>query len=110
VASPADKAEPIKGEISYKVAIAASGTNFRTFTFRQGVAYEITVRSEPRAPDVDLYVIDPATGRIMVADTTIGPDSLIRWTPSQAGDYRVEVRNLDGATAVESAVSIREVK
>ena len=110
VAALADKAEPIKGEISYRVAIAASGTNFRTFTFRQGVAYEITVRSEPRAPDVDLYVIDPATNKVMAADASVGPDSMVRWTPSQAGDFRVEVRNLDGATAVESAVSIREVK
>jgi hypothetical protein len=108
--TPAGKAEPIKGELSYKAAVAARGTNSRMFTFRQGVEYEITVRTEPRTPDVDLYVIDPATNKVMVADVTVGPDSLVRWTPSQAGDYRIEVRNLDGATAVESAVSIREVK
>ncbi len=54
--------------------------------------------------------MEPATGKVMVADVSIGPDSMVRWTPSQAGDYRIEVRNLDSATAVESAVSIREAK
>ncbi len=49
VAAPAEKAEPIKGDASYKAAVAAGSTHSRTFTFRQGVAYEIMVRSEPRA-------------------------------------------------------------
>ena len=78
-----------------------------TFRFKRGVAYELRVKSEPRQPDVDLFILD-RSGQTVMSDNSVGPDSYIKWTPAQDGDYRVEVKNLDHRTAVQSAVSIQE--
>jgi hypothetical protein len=103
------KGTPINGQTNYQVFVPPHGAESRTFTFRRGVDYELTVRSEPRHPDVDLYVIKASNNNISIADTTVGPDSRIRWTPDEDGDYRVEVRNLNNVTRVTSTVQIREV-
>ncbi|HZZ78330.1 MAG TPA: DUF4339 domain-containing protein [Gemmataceae bacterium] len=103
-------AEPIKGQVSYQASIGPHGSDSRTFHFRRGVDYELTVRSDPRQPDVDLFVIKSSTGVVIIADQTIGPDSLIRWTPGEEGDYRVEVRNLHNFMRVTSNVQIREIQ
>ncbi len=112
-----DKAPPppagapkIGGEFKYTVSVAARQTSAREFHFEAGDTYEIVVKSQPRHPDVDLYVINPPNGAIEIVDTSIGPDSLVRWSPNRSGPYRVEVRNLDQVTRVQSTVTIREFK
>jgi GYF domain 2 len=104
------KGEPINGQVNYNAFIGPNGVDARTFNFRKGVDYELIVTSQPRNPDVDLFIINPSDGRIMAADDTVGPDSSIVWTPNETGDFRVEVRNLDRMTRVTSVVTIREKK
>ncbi len=105
------RGEPINGHFNYNAIVGPGGRDTRTFTFRRGVQYELTVISQPRHPDVDLFIINPADERNPVAfDDAPGPDCLIRWTPNETGDFRVEVRNLDINTRVTSAVTIRELK
>ena len=104
------RGEPINGQVNYNAFVGPNAKNSRTFIFRRGVDYELIVTSQPRHPDVDLYIINPADERVMIADTTVGPDSKIpRWSPNETGDFRVEVRNLHDNTRVTSAVTIREL-
>jgi len=99
--------QEIKGEVKYEAAIRGGGTDSRTFRFRKDVPYELRVRSEPRHPDVDLYILS-ANNQAVASDSSIGPDSFIKWTPRDDGQYRIEVRNLDGITNVQSSVTIKE--
>jgi hypothetical protein len=111
VAPPgAGRGQPINGHVNYNAVVAPNGVDARTFNFRRGVDYELAVTSQPRHPDVDLFIFNTADERKPVAfDDTPGPDSLIRWTPNETGDFRVEVRNLDHAMRVTAAVTIREL-
>lgn len=101
--------ESINGQANYVAFIPPSGTHARLFKFRRGVDYEFIVTTQPRHPDVDLYIINPADNRVLASDETIGPDSKIRWSPNADGDFRVEVRNLNNVTNVTSTVAIREI-
>jgi GYF domain 2 len=102
--------QPINGQVNYNVGVRPNGVESRTFIFRKGVDYEITVRSQPRQPDVDLFIINGRTGQIAAFDDSVGPDSNIaRWSPFETGDFRVEVRNLHDFTHVTSTVNIREL-
>lgn len=103
------KGEPINGQVNYNVSVGPGGTERRVFTFRRGVDYELKVTSQPREPDVDLFVIG-ADGRTVASDELPGPDCLIpRWSPNETGDFRVEVRNLHNMLRVTSTVTIREL-
>jgi hypothetical protein len=103
--------QEIKGEVNYVAALQPGGKDSRTFKFRKGANYELTVRTEPKLspikPDVDLFVYN-LNGAVVASDTRVNPDCLIRWNPNQDGEYRVEVVNLDGATNVQSTVTIKE--
>jgi hypothetical protein len=98
--------QEIKGEVRYVAAVGKSGTHSQTFKFQKDVAYDLRVTSEPRHPDVDLYVMKGA--QPVISDSSVGPDSRILWTPREDGEYRVEVRNLNPATNVQSTVTITE--
>lgn len=58
-----------------------------------------------RAPDVDLFVIDPA-GNEIAMDTAISKDCFVSFFVPRDGNYRVEVENL-GPGRVHARVTIR---
>jgi GYF domain 2 len=104
------KAEPIVGRKDYDAFVGPNATDSRVFTFQRGVDYELTVKSQPREPDVDLFVISVASGQTVASDIAPGPDCHIqRWTPNETGDFRVEVKNLHQFLRVTSKVTVREI-
>ena len=107
--NPGGNIPKIVGQTEYTVSVAPQQANGREFIFEAGANYEIVVKSQPRQPDVDLYVMNPANNVVEVSDDSIGPDSLVRWSPNRPGPFRVEVRNLNGVTRVQSKVTIRMV-
>lgn len=107
--NPGGNIPKIVGQPEYTVSVAPQQANGREFIFEAGATYEIVVKSQPRHPDIDLYVLNPANNFVEVSDGSIGPDSFVRWSPNRTGPYRVEVRNLNGVTRVQSKVTIRMV-
>lgn len=107
--NPGNNVPKIVGQTNYGFSLAPNQSNSREFSFETGATYEIVVKSTPRHPDVDLFIISPVTNFAEISDKSIGPDSFIRWTPNRTGPYRIEVRNLNDATRVTSTVTIREV-
>jgi hypothetical protein len=105
-----EPANLIKGEKNYNVQLAPGARESQNFIFRKGVAYEITVKTLPQFPgvDVDLFVYDK-NGNQEVGDDGPGPDCFVRFTPRENGEYRVELANVDGGQNVQSAVKIRDV-
>src|SRR5205814_350154 len=47
-------------------------------------------------------------GAKQAEDVSVGPDSNINWGPPQDGEYRVEVRYVNGNIPVQSTVTIQE--
>jgi hypothetical protein len=60
--------------------------------FQAGKMVEITVTSDHDS-DMDLFVYDPFN-RLVAQDVSIGPNSFVSFIPTQAGMYRLEVRNV----------------
>jgi hypothetical protein len=80
----------------------------RTVRLRRGATYQVTVNSNPRQPNVDLFILTN-NGAVEVSDVGFGPDSTINdWSPRDDGDFKLEVRNLDRVSRVQSKVTIRE--
>jgi GYF domain 2 len=106
-----DAVEDFKGKIegntlTYKVRLNPNGVDDKHwFRFRKGVQYEITVRTEPRFPDVDLHVMQ-RDGKELAFDDNPGPDSFVRFTPAEEIECRVELRNLDMGSKAVSTVKI----
>lgn len=100
----------IKGVMTYNANVGPGAIHNRMVSFRKGAVYEITVRSEPRHPDVDLYVWHRNGQSAVDPDITEGPDSFIRWSPREDDEYRIEIKNLDPFANVTAAVTIREMQ
>lgn len=91
----------------FDVTLKPNGQQVRSFQFKANNAYEFKVKSD--APtDVDIIVRD-RTNNMVAFDESVGPHSHIVWTPALAGDYRVEIRNLDKARGNRSQVTIRNL-
>lgn len=109
-----NQANVIRGEEKYNLVLAPNGRDSRTFSFRKGVDYEITVTTKPELQelDVDLHIFN-AQGREVISDTDPDRDCHLRWIPDADGEYRVEIHNLNQfgrAVQVNCAVVIREFK
>jgi GYF domain 2 len=104
------RATPINGVEKYDVQIRPNDRDRRTFIFRQEVNYDISVKSQPNGPGVNvhLFVFD-ANGNRQAADEGAGPNRRMRWVPRQDGEYRVEVANVRGGLEVKGEVTIKEL-
>lgn len=92
---------------TYSADLPPRGFFARDFDFQAGKPYEFRVTSD-RNTDVDLH-IEQINGGDLAADTSIGPNSYLFWTPPAAGKYRVRIENLDEDTPNRSHVSIDEL-
>ena len=109
----------IKGEVKYELRLLPDTWDKRKFSFRKGIDYELIVKTQPnhQGVDVDLFVFH-SSGREEVKDVEDDPNCYRRWTPTEDGEYRVEIQNLNQARqgqpplniTVTSVVTIREFK
>lgn len=104
----------IKGEAKYNVVLAPGASENRKFSFRRGVDYEITVKTQPEMDglDVDIHLFN-AGGREVTREDLPDRDCRLRWVPDADGEYKIEVRNLNQfnrAVQVTCAVLIKEFK
>jgi hypothetical protein len=90
----------------YSVSLQQQTKNFRSLRLEKDVPVEITVTSDGPG-DVDLIVYSP-NGNLLAQDISIGPNSLVRFVTPEAGDYKLEVRNL-GPGSNRSHVKTKQV-
>lgn len=91
----------------YTVNLGVNQFHARNFSFNSGSLYELRVTSD-QDTDVDLHIKDLNNNPI-AADISVGPSSLIEWSPAATGDYRIEVANLDQQRGNRSHVVIRNL-
>ena len=84
------KAEDFKGK-TFELK-AKDGKAHITLTFAADKKAEITVKSDTKT-DVNLYIWD-ADKKEVAKDDSPGPDCDIKFTPKEAGKYKLEVVNL----------------
>ena len=85
----AGKAEDFK---SKTFDVKEKGKAAVTLAFPAGKVATLTVRSEKKT-DINLFVYD-AAGKQVAKDDSPGPDCDIKFTPKEAGKYKLEVVNL----------------
>jgi len=91
----------------YTVNLGVNQFHTRNFSFKAGSLYELRVTSD-QDTDVDLHIKD-LNNNLIAADISVGPSSLIEWSPAATGDYRIEVANLDLERFNRSHVVIRNL-
>lgn len=103
------RAIPINGVEKFEFQLRPNDRKDKLFAFRQGVHYDIAVKSQPdiQAVNVHLFVYD-ANGNREMGDIGPGPNRQKRWTPREGGEYRVEVANVGGGRDVKAEVTIKE--
>jgi hypothetical protein len=94
----------IGNQTTHLFQVQAGGTERRPVTLKAGARYFITATSEPRQPDVDLYL--EFNGQVMVSDVSVGPDSHLDYTtiPNANGLYHLRVVNLGNVNVVTKVV------
>jgi hypothetical protein len=78
--------------IDYSVSLRVQESDSRRIEFKAGTQYRITVTSD-RNSDVDILIFDD-NSRLVALDESIGPNSLVTFSPRATSAFRVEVRNL----------------
>lgn len=98
------KAEDFKGKT---FNLKAKGKGHVTLAFPAGRKVTLTVKSDGKS-DVNLFVLD-ADKKVVAKDDSPGPDCDLTFTPTKAGNYTLEVRNL-GPGANKSTLKVNLAK
>jgi hypothetical protein len=98
------KAVDFKGKT---LAVKDKGKASIILAFPGGKEATIEVKGEKKT-DINLYVLDTATGKEVAKDDSPGPDCLIKYTPKADGKLILELRNLgpgDNSATVKVSVA-----